>query len=183
MSIAYTNRLGTQVYLHKRMTKSGSTRFVFARELDAVDAVDEIPDGYEIHESVHGRVTLRKPPRRYITELEELLVQRGLRTEPYLRRCRYELKGKLLEIFEPGAPTLNQNYEAVMRFELLDANTRSFRVDRMCYKSWKDGWMEVGRGPLAQLASSYLPHVTRSSFYELWDGDPLPPVGGPGTRF
>jgi hypothetical protein len=188
MTIQYTNRLGTTVYLHERTTKNGR-RFAFAKSLDPDDAIDEIPDGYEIHESVHGTVTLRRPPRKHVTDLEQRTVQRVLSSTDYLKRCRYEVKAKIIEFFEPRqSPYLGRyrpdlvTYEAVMRFELTDAKTRVFRADRMCYRSWVDGWMEIGRGPLTNIASDYLPHLTRASFFDLWEGEPSPDVGPPGTR-
>ncbi len=55
------------------------------------------------------------------------------------------------------------------RFVLVDRKARHFSVERMCYRSWHDGWLSLEKtGPLEELAEKYLPHLTQESFYDLW---------------
>lgn len=59
MPVTYTNRKGFAYFLCKGTTKTGKPRFFFARQPKG-EAVDAIPTGYEIEESVNGIVSLVK---------------------------------------------------------------------------------------------------------------------------
>ncbi len=49
MAVTYTNRKGVTFYLCQGMTKSGKTRYFFAREPKG-EPVEQIPGGYVIRE-------------------------------------------------------------------------------------------------------------------------------------
>jgi len=51
MSVTYTNRKGQTFVLCKQETKTGKPRYVFARQ-PVGEIVEQIPDGYQIRESV-----------------------------------------------------------------------------------------------------------------------------------
>lgn len=59
MSVAYPNRKGHTFYLCHGMTKTGKSRYYFARE-PKDETLDHIPEGYRISESVNGVVSLVK---------------------------------------------------------------------------------------------------------------------------
>ena len=57
MNVTYTNRKGYTYYLCRGTTKTGKPRYYFAREPKG-DPVEQIPEGYEIRESVNGILVL-----------------------------------------------------------------------------------------------------------------------------
>jgi hypothetical protein len=59
MAVTYTNRKGTTYSLCRGVTKTGKTRYFFARE-PVNEPVEKVPEGYEISESVNGVVSLAK---------------------------------------------------------------------------------------------------------------------------
>jgi len=163
-AVTYTTRKGKKFYLRKRQTKSGKPRYVFMRE-SGPDALSRIPQGYEVVESIQGVVSCRKRKAQPISDLELRAVRSVLARHPHLMRCRAAAKRSTIEIYEPNGPT---RYDAVMRFVLVDKASRNFSAERMCYRSWCDGWRSLHRtGPLRELAEAFVPHIGRESFYEL----------------
>lgn len=63
MAFSYKNSKGNTYYLHKRETtlKNGRTQtiFFFAKE-PKEDAIDEVPEGYQVSESRNGLPVLKK---------------------------------------------------------------------------------------------------------------------------
>lgn len=194
--VAYTNRKGQTFYLHKRPARTGRTCYVFMKQ-PSEGPVSEIPEGYEIVEGVNGNVSLRKIKPRPISDLELQTVRRLLDKDPHLHLCRVAAKGKTIEVYEPRKGSLfeshfgknsflgwgadwttervceynlrHADYTPTMRFVLVDRTSRQFRIERMCYRSWHDGWLSLDRtGSLEQLAEEFLPHLSRESFYDLW---------------
>jgi hypothetical protein len=193
--VTYTNRRDQTFYLHQRCTRNGKICYRFIGE-PGQGGISKIPEGYEIVESVNGVVSLRKIKPRPITDLELGIVRRVLEKHPHLHRCRMDVKGKTIYVYEARKSTLFENtyrdsflgwcsgwttekvgeyerrnidYDPVMRFVLVDRKARLFRIERMCYHSWHDGWLSLKQiGTLEQLAEEFLPHITRESFYELW---------------
>ena len=72
--ISRTNRKGQTFHLQKRTTRNGRTCYVFTRE-HGPGCLTTIPDGYEVNESVHGNVTLRKRKKRPILPAELEIVR------------------------------------------------------------------------------------------------------------
>lgn len=97
--LRYTNRMGDTYYVHARRDASGRTRYTARR--DAEGAIESLPEGYEISESVNGQVSVRKQRPRKITADEERAVQHAL-TERGLDRYRVEVKGSAIIIHEPN---------------------------------------------------------------------------------
>jgi hypothetical protein len=67
---SYTNRRGDTYFLHTVVRKNGKTAYAMKRKLGD-GALDDLPDGYEVAESINGAVSVRRPPKRVITEAEE----------------------------------------------------------------------------------------------------------------
>lgn len=68
MAVTYTNRKGVVYHLVVGRTKTGRPRYQFSRDA-AGTPVDEIPEGYEISESVNGIVSLTKArPSKILAE-------------------------------------------------------------------------------------------------------------------
>lgn len=158
MAYQHTNRKGVTYHLHRR-ERSGKTRYVFTGE-PGEGAIEAVPTGYAVRESIHGQVSLAKATKRLITTAEETTVRNFL---PAL--CRLEVKGREVIVFEPT--TGNARYESVMRFRLLNPDGRTFEVTRRRY-SGEGGWTyPLESGTLATLAREFLPHIGKQSFFDL----------------
>ncbi len=63
MAYSHVNKKGTTYYLHanERQTKTGKTvrMYFFARDVRD-NAVDEVPEGYEVGETATGMLVLKK---------------------------------------------------------------------------------------------------------------------------
>jgi hypothetical protein len=189
MAFTYTNRKGRTYHLHRRETRNGKTRYVFARE-PGEGAVEGIPEGYEVRENVNGIVSLARARPRKIGEEEEQAV-RSVMARIGLDDYRVEVKDDAIVVFEPdrSRPELEEiirflgpfgknprvmdvltkgtTYSPALRFVLVDEQARDFDVERMTYTG-EAGWSwPLEQGSIADLAGSFLPHLGKDSFYEL----------------
>lgn len=187
MAFTYTNRKGVTYFLRAHETKTGKTRYTFAKA-PGVKTVDGLPDGYEVRENVNGQVSVAKASPRLVTEAEEA----GLRAivAELSADCRVEVKGRTFTVFEsttdlgaigallqtmsPGmdvSAALDRiggrvRYEPVLRFELVDGDARLFEASRMMHIGDAD-WWSLAEGPLLEVARDLVPHIGHESFYEL----------------
>jgi len=195
MSITYTNRKGRTYHLCQGITKTGKPRYYFARKPKG-EPVEHIPEGYEIKESVNGVVSLAKARPAQILPQELAAVEAAVRAHPRSGNYRVGVKDKRIEVYERmgpdagdliaglgerGFPVLGRagqiqevldrraQFAPVLRFVLEDAETRSFGVQRMCYRSSVDGWLDVrsASGPVDQLARRLVPVLGTERFFEL----------------
>ncbi len=187
MAFGHTNRNGRTYHLHKRETKRG-TRYVFARE-PGEGAVEEIPEGYEIRESVNGIVSLGKARPRKIAEDEEQVVRSAM-ADLGLDNYRVEVEPDAIVVFGPDKSrgeleaiirflgphgqrpdamdvlTRGMRYSPVLRFVIANEHKRVFHAQRMTYRA-EGGWSRaLGIGAISDLAEEFLPHLGRDSFYE-----------------
>jgi hypothetical protein len=171
--ITYTNRKGRTYYLCQGVTKTGKSRYYFAREpKDTV--LGEIPQGYEIRESVNGIVSLAKARPIELLESEISVAQAALRAHPKARHYRVDVKPKQITIYEHVGPDLMElvtdlandlgigemlrsdiaqrmqeeeriygQFTPVMRFILTDSEKRHFKAQRMCYLGSVDDWIDI----------------------------------------
>jgi len=190
--LTYTNRKGVEHYLHVRKTKAGKERFYFSSKPKG-PFCDRVPDGYEIHESPNGRVSLRRKRESLVTDEELKTVENGLRRFTSLRPYQYKTDHDRSSItvllldpdLEQAVPKLRPDlagdhgylsdlaaklgtYTAMMRFSLADAEKRSFQAERFCFMGGIDDWIPIGpEGPLVFLAGKFVKHLGKESFYEL----------------
>jgi len=187
MAFTYTNRKGVTYYLRAHQTKAGGRRYTFART-PGPNAVDALPEGYEVRENVNGTVSAAKARPRLITHAEEHGLQALV--EELNPECRVEAKGRFLTVFESTtslgeveallqiiAPNMDvsgalarigskAHYEPALRFELVDDDARVFEASRMMHIGDAD-WWSLARGPLLDVARKLVPHVGHESFYDL----------------
>ena len=91
MSVTYTNRKGRTYHLCQGVTKTGKPRYYFARESKG-EAVEEIPAGFRISESVNGIVSLVRDRPPQIRPEEVAAVEAALRRHPKSRNYRVAVK-------------------------------------------------------------------------------------------
>jgi hypothetical protein len=192
MPITYTNRKGLTYYLCQGVTKTGKPRYTFAREIKG-EAVEQIPDGYTISESVNGVVSLSKTQVSQLREEEINAVKAAVARHPKSRNYRVNARPKRIEVYEstgPDAETLIANlsslfpvfpgtasklsadldryaqFTPVLRFTLIDADTRAFEAERMCYRGSIDDFIHIGYGPLEPMASDMIATLGTEEFFE-----------------
>jgi len=198
MPVSYTNRKGVTYSLYRGQTRTGKPRYYFGREEHGQDEpVTELPPGYTISESVNGVVSLVKERPALIQPEEVAVVEEVVKRLPDARRYRIAVKGKRIEVYEQAGPDYvevvsnlripglrrpglaeelrdleerHAQFTPVMRFTLLDPKQRQFGSERMCYRSWVDGWLELHgqTGPVARLARELIPTLGTDEFFELW---------------
>ncbi|MBI4488529.1 MAG: hypothetical protein HY694_05550 [Deltaproteobacteria bacterium] len=173
MSLTYTNRKGQTYYLCQGLTKTGKSRYYFAREPKGVLA-STIPDGYQVQENVNGIVSLAKTRPMVLSEEEINTVAMALQKHPNTSAYRMESKAKQITIYERMgtglialASTLTVElgignvlgndrkrrlqeeehrfgqFTPIMRFLLVDDQRRLFTAQRMCFRGSMEGWRSI----------------------------------------
>jgi hypothetical protein len=195
MSITYTSRKGFTYTLCQSVTKTGKPRYTFVRDPKDRQVVEEMPDGYEISESVNGIVSLVKERPKKLLPEEIAAVEDAVRRHSRARNYRVNVKPDRIEIYESigpdaedlieslsshgfGVPGLGERiraererytqFRAVLRFILEDEETRDFRAERWCYLGSIDDWIFVTTGPLEQMARQMIPKLGSDAFFELY---------------
>jgi hypothetical protein len=186
-ALTYTNRKGQSYYLCEVASKRGKKRCVFAKAITGTP-VTALPKGYEITESVNGVVSLRKTGASSIPESEVEVVRQAL-SEHKLGAYCVEAKKDAIIVFQPLGAVADANFmrrlegmgstlaaefnrhvrfDPIMRFVLVDAESREFEAERMCYRSSVDGWLSLhATQKLPALCKRYFPHLGEESFFEL----------------
>ncbi len=196
MPVTYTNRKGDRYILYKRETIYGTFQYYFAISSDRGTPCRKIPEGYEIRESINGRVSLAKIRPVQITDDEVQIVAKLLEKHPRRKDYRLAVKGRRIEIFELAGPdpdvvigiferagmsirgerrrrleeevSRQARYEAVLRFILVEKKERTFRAERMSYLSGIEDWIEIGEeSKVVALANEMIPLLGTEEFFEI----------------
>ena len=195
MSTTYTNRNGITYYLCRGATKTGKSRYYFARE-PRDEPVEQLPEGYRIDESVNGVVSLTKIRPAQILPVEMAAVEAELQRHPRAHRYRLDVKQDRLTVYERSSPDIEETlallklplapprersdelradldrrgrFMPVLRFILIDPARRTFRTERMCSLGSIDDWIDVfASGEIERLAREVLPRLGTDEFFELW---------------
>jgi hypothetical protein len=198
MAVTYTNRKGVTYFLCRGVTKTGKTRYFFARE-PGNDPVEKVPEGYEISESVNGIVSLVKTRPALLLGAEIAAVKDALANHPRAKLYRVAAKAKQITIYEyagtdpqevfqrlserfglPGvvdtrlakfeAETLARGpFMPILRFALIDDRKRRFQAERMCYLGSIDNWIAIAFDePIEKLTRSLIPALGSDEFFELF---------------
>jgi hypothetical protein len=134
-------------------------------------------------------VFLRKKRAQVITEVELSLVQEALKSHAEEWRYKVEIKKNMIIVHEAcqdveslrsifswvSAASMKEyviqstNYQAVLRFLLVEPKKRVFVVERYCFRGSVDDWISVGEGPksLPLLVKKYVRHLGQESMYDL----------------
>lgn len=195
MAITYTNRMGVTYYLCQGTTKRGRPRYYFA-SAPRESAVDALPSGYVISESINGVVSLTTARASAILDEEIATVETALMRHPDTHNYRVSIIRDRIVVHERVGPDPQEWHEAfgisdssfmarrreayvaererrarftpILRFCLVDAEVRLFVVERMTYRG-EGGWLRVcSPGPIGALAARVIPTLGRDSFFELF---------------
>jgi hypothetical protein len=188
--IEYINRRRKTYYLHEGKTKTGKPKYFFSMKTEGT-LVDSIPDGYEIYENPNAQVFLRKIPVQIVFPEEIETVKFWL--QKYLKPSYFilDVKGKniivylcdqnvdnLMEIMTfPNVPDFFRKrdsldfgltYSPMMQFVLDDIESRSFTVERWCFRGSIDDWIPLdSSNDLKKLVQTYGAHLGKDSFFDL----------------
>jgi hypothetical protein len=192
MPITHVNAKGKTYYLHQGTTKTGKAKYHFSPKSEG-NLVEVIPEGYEIYEHPNAQVFLRQVQPQIITDAERQVVEDGMQKYSGVSHYKIDIKGNEILIYTaaqnmgalnailqtfPGAMeqraqvedvlSRSAHYTPVMKFALIDENTRLFATQRYCYRGSIDDWMYAGgSGELKLLVRRYVKHIDKESFYEL----------------
>ena len=192
MPITHTNAKGKTYYLHQGTTKTGKPTYHFSMQSEGSLAAS-IPEGFEIYENPNAQVFLRKIPPKLITEEERQVVEEGMRKYADVKDYKIDVKGKaiiiyttdqdvetLAHLFKDIVPDPQSNtqlmtslrhslqYSPMLQFILDDEQCRTFVAQRYCFRGSIDDWIDIGYGPLTTLVKTYVQHLGKESYFELF---------------
>lgn len=182
MPVTHTNRRGQTYYLHSGTTRTGKPRYWFSMKSEG-PLVESIPEDHEIYENPEAQVFLRKVKPQVITPEEVAIVKNGLTQYAHDQNCIVDVRDNQIVVYHSererhdlGAifgvremPAGLLSYTKVMRFILMNEKTRTFRVQRWCFRGSIDRWIDLfkGQGKLPDLVQEFCPHIGQESFFEL----------------
>jgi hypothetical protein len=181
----HTNRREQSYDLHAGKTKTGKPRYWFSTKAEG-DLAGSIPEGNEVYENPDSQVFLRKTKPHVVPPFEVAIVENGLKRYAPGKNCIVDVRDEHIVVYHSERVTLDleyfgfglremparyRDYMKVMRFTLVDEESRTFRVQRWCFKGsidrWIDLWMAGNEGKLKDVVKKFCSHVGRESFVEL----------------
>ncbi|MBW1700351.1 MAG: hypothetical protein JRK26_26645 [Deltaproteobacteria bacterium] len=196
MPVTYTNRKNFVYTLYRGTTKTGKSRYYFAKESAKGTPCETIPHGYEISESPNGVVSLVKSRPKLIRKNEADMVQKLIDEHRLSNKYRIFVKHNRIDIYERLDPSADElidmfkekglgstvahrqfgewwdsrgQFAPVLRFFLHDERTRMYRAERMCYLGSIEDWIDVGPiDRLEVLAKDMIGRLGTDSFFEVY---------------
>lgn len=196
MPVSHTNRKGQTFFLCQGITKTGKVRYFFSKTAGP-EALEQVPAGRHIEESVNGVVSLVKDRQALILAEEIQLVEDALRRHPKGNKYRVSAKGKRIIVYERLGPDAegmadifgislslysrreilegmqalldeNAHYSPMLHFTLADARERTFCAERATYVTSLPEWMNIGgREALRSLVDQIIPLLDTDEYFEL----------------
>ena len=185
----HENRMGVTYYLHEGRTKTGKPRYFFAKT-SGEGARSEMPEGFEVSESINGVVSVRRKTTGAPGAPDEdvKVVEDAVRRLPHLQGYMVRAQGSAIVIFEPhprpselrdlaqrhgafyrAASFVEERmkkaqYAPIMKFE---CEGDGYVALRMTYRG-KGGWSwPLGAGKLRGLAMKFVPSIGTEAFFDL----------------
>lgn len=196
MLVTYTNRKNVTYTLYRITTKTGKSRYCFAKESIEGTPCVTVPHGYEISESPNGVVSLVKSRPQLIRKSEVAIVQKLIDKNLSSSKYRIFVRHNRIDIYERLGPSSDEmidlfrredfgstasyqefrdtydsrgQFAPILRFFLHDKETRMYRAERMCYLGSIEDWIDVGpTDRLEVLAEDMIPRLGTDSFFELY---------------
>ena len=189
-ALAHTNRMGVTYFLHQGTTKTGKPKYFFAKTAGR-GALDEMPNGFEVSESINGVVSVRRKTvgAAVVPDEDVKAVEVAVGRHPHLRGYVVRTVGNAVVIFEPH-PRPTELLDLAQRLGVPDRaasfvqermKKAQYRADRevrtrgalatialrMTYRG-KGGWSwPLQAGELRRLAVKFVPSIRTEEFFEL----------------
>lgn len=197
-ALQYENRMGEVYYLQQGKTRSGKPNYYTGRKLTGtpLTALPDGHEFYERPDT--AQVVVRRIKPVAITEFERKQAEAIVRQTSGLEHFVVAIEDDALVVYTPSVspagadeviemiagPVLGKvlamagalrkerirhsQYMKMLRFELVNPDTREYRAQRWCFRGSIDGWITLtGCGSLAKVVGQYAKHLDRESFYEL----------------
>lgn len=187
MPFTYTNRKGTTYTLFQVSVAGGGVQYTFAKQSRG-EPLDELPEGFTIHENPNGIVSLARERPELILPEEVAAVEGEVALHPHPRQYRVNVKPDRIEIYaKEGSgraeaiedmlaaglikPTsyakdileLDERwrlYEPVLRFILHHRVQRTFRAQGRTWRQNVAAWRKLGPARSAgELARVLVPNL------------------------
>jgi hypothetical protein len=141
---------------------------------------------------VTGTLPLRRIPPKVITDEERQVVEDGMRKYAGVKDYKIDIKGKTIVVYTPnqsveefaqllkgvnpfiGGTKVREffarsvQYSPMLQFILEDAQRRLFTAQRYCFIGSVDDWIDIGHGPLTILVKTYVQHLGKEPYFELF---------------
>lgn len=100
--LAYTSRLGERYFLHEGRTKTGKPKYFFAKTVRE-GALERMPVGWEVSESINGVVSVRRLPKGEprVPPEDVAFVESALAKREGLRWYRVRTDTSAIVVYEP----------------------------------------------------------------------------------
>lgn len=179
MALQYTNRRSQTYILHQGTTKTGKPKYYFSLKTEG-NLIDSISEGFEIYENPNCQVYLRKILPKVFSDRELEIVDHGIKKYSKVKNFIIDVKDKSLVIYlaDQDVEKLSEilsslrgqevdsnrlesllTYGPMMRF-LKRKNSKSFGVQRWCFRGSVDDWIDLDEGEdLESLVKKYAPHL------------------------
>ncbi|MCG1027276.1 hypothetical protein J5S49_03080 [Virgibacillus halodenitrificans] len=181
MTLSYTNFRGEAYYLHSSTTKKGNLTYHFSKKVKD-NAIDQLPNGYEIYENPNGKVYLRKEQKQIVNEQEIQTIKESLKKHSPIKDIKLDVKkeyiyiyyankelGEVLPFTDSHTQDKYKQYETELRLELIDEDERCFVMERFCFLGDIDDWIDLEDSTdLEALLAKYAPHIGQETLFEFW---------------
>ena len=189
MAVTHTNRKGDTYHLTRR--KGSRTQYVFSKKDLYGEAVDSIPNGYEVFEHPNGQVFLRRQIISEVPDADYRVIEQYMRE--HFRDELYILERKRREVVihfadEEPEHLLNMvtafnaqarpdkleklrrellRYSPMMRISY-DSRAGEYTLERYCFLGGIDDWMHLENSTsVKKLVAKYCKHLGEESFFDL----------------
>ncbi|HON14175.1 MAG TPA: hypothetical protein PLB48_12555 [Treponema sp.] len=177
----YTSRNGKKYYLHKSITKKGNISFRLSTKRE--NAIDELPNGYEVYEPANSNPVVRHIFEKMINENEiniiKLVLNKTCKGMDYVINEKedgievyvdekYNSKSSVLELTYLMSGVINTEktfYEPSFK---ISKYGNEYYIYRYCFLGSINDWMYIDRDHnLENLCKKYFIHIKKESFYSL----------------
>ena len=183
MSVKYINRRNEAYYLKLVPTKTGKKQYYAVKDISKInqnDLAEEIPSGFEFHESpVDARVVFRKIPVYNVSneevEIIDLVMKKHKTVSDYIiEKGINEISIYISQMIDIDKDDILFNlkeklylirtYENVLKFK---KTGKIYKAQRFCYRSSSYDWITIGSSQdLRYLAEKYCYHIDKDSLFE-----------------
>ncbi len=197
-ALHYENRMGNIYYLQEGKTPTGKPRYYASRKLKGKPLADlpHGYEFYERPDT--AQVAVRRIKQSPIMEFERKLTEQIVRRASGLAHFVVDVEDDALVVYTPSRSRAETDklcdllffpipglslpnriafgehlmttsiYAKMLRFQLIDVDSRDYRAERWCFRGSIDDWIMLpASGSLAKVVEEYAKHLGKESFFDL----------------